>query len=188
MRIEIKRVCVPTDFSEASQHAIRYGSALAETYGAELHLLHVLRDFGEIVAHPDFTADGDTAKAYFNSLEQAAIAEGAPLPEEPAESETGEATQFLKDLEHGTHQKFAALEEPWWEKLTVLRAIRYGSAVEEICRYARKHSIDLLVLGTHGHTGLRHMLLGSVAERVVRVSPCPTLTVRHPAHDFVVDE
>jgi nucleotide-binding universal stress UspA family protein len=46
----------------------------------------------------------------------------------------------------------------------------------------------VLVLGTHGRTGLKHLLLGSVAERVVRVSSCPVLTVRHPEHEFLVDD
>ncbi|HHT9123393.1 MAG TPA: universal stress protein, partial [Candidatus Wunengus sp. YC63] len=44
----------------------------------------------------------------------------------------------------------------------------------------------LIVLGTHGRTGLSHAIMGSVAEKVVRKSPCPVLTVRHPEHDFVM--
>ncbi len=70
----------------------------------------------------------------------------------------------------------------------MLRAIRYGKPADEICRYARKQSIDLLVLGTHGRTGLKHLLVGSVAERVVRVGPCPVLTVRQHEHNFVVED
>ena len=46
-------------------------------------------------------------------------------------------------------------------------------------------NVDLIVMGTHGHTGLAHMLMGSVAEKVVRKAPCPVLTVRHPEHEFV---
>jgi universal stress protein A len=52
-------------------------------------------------------------------------------------------------------------------------------------RYAREMKIDLIVMGTHGHTGLVHVLLGSVTEKVVRKAPCPVLTVRHPEHEFV---
>ncbi|HTQ39059.1 MAG TPA: universal stress protein [Pirellulales bacterium] len=56
----------------------------------------------------------------------------------------------------------------------------------EIIRYAREQNIDLLVLGTHGRGPIAHMLMGSVAEKVVRKAPCPVLTVRHPEHEFVM--
>ena len=56
----------------------------------------------------------------------------------------------------------------------------------EIIRYARKQEIDLIVLATHGRTGLTHVLLGSVAENVVRTAPCPVLTVRPEGHQFVM--
>ena len=56
----------------------------------------------------------------------------------------------------------------------------------EIVRYARENEIDLLVLGTHGRGAIAHMLIGSVAEKVVRKAPCPVLTVRHPEHEFIM--
>jgi nucleotide-binding universal stress UspA family protein len=52
-------------------------------------------------------------------------------------------------------------------------------------QYARDESIDLIVMGTHGRGPFSHLLMGSVAERVVRAAPCPVLTVRHPEHEFV---
>jgi nucleotide-binding universal stress UspA family protein len=55
-----------------------------------------------------------------------------------------------------------------------------------ITAYANRNGIDLIVMGTHGRTGLAHVLMGSVAEQVVRTAPCPVLTVRQPEHDFVV--
>jgi universal stress protein A len=55
-----------------------------------------------------------------------------------------------------------------------------------IVEYARSFQIDLIVMGTHGRRGAAHMLMGSVAERVVRTAPCPVLTVRHPEREFVV--
>ena len=57
----------------------------------------------------------------------------------------------------------------------------HGDAAEEIVRYARRHAIDLIVLGAHGRTGVSPALLGSVTERVIRTAPCPVLTVPHPA-------
>jgi nucleotide-binding universal stress UspA family protein len=61
-----------------------------------------------------------------------------------------------------------------------------GTPFVEIVRYARENDIDLIVLGTHGRGALAHMLMGSVAERVVRKAPCPVLTVKHPEHEFVM--
>jgi nucleotide-binding universal stress UspA family protein len=63
--------------------------------------------------------------------------------------------------------------------------VRMGRPCEEILRYAGDKDVDLVVMGTHGRTGVAHLLLGSVAERVVRTAPCPVLTVRHPEHEFV---
>ncbi|HET6956617.1 MAG TPA: universal stress protein [Vicinamibacterales bacterium] len=59
---------------------------------------------------------------------------------------------------------------------------------EDISDYARDASIELIVVGTHGRTGVSHLLVGSVAERVVRTAPCPVLTVRHHEHEFVVPD
>src|SRR5437773_8844714 len=54
-----------------------------------------------------------------------------------------------------------------------------------IVDYAREHGIDLIVMGTHGRGALAHLVMGSVAERVVRMAPCPVLTVRHPEREFI---
>ena len=69
--------------------------------------------------------------------------------------------------------------------LNVQTEIAEGVPFAEIIRAAREKNVDLIVMGTHGHTGLAHVLLGSVAEKVVRTAPCPVLTVRHPEHEFV---
>jgi nucleotide-binding universal stress UspA family protein len=62
---------------------------------------------------------------------------------------------------------------------------RLGHPSEEIVAAAKDFDVDLIVLATHGHTGLKHLLLGSTAERVVRLAPCPVLTVREREHEFV---
>jgi nucleotide-binding universal stress UspA family protein len=67
-----------------------------------------------------------------------------------------------------------------------VRATAEGPTFLEILRYAKDNAIDLIVMGTHGRSGLAHVMLGSVAERVVRKAPCPVLTVRHPKHQFVM--
>lgn len=68
--------------------------------------------------------------------------------------------------------------------LTFHREVRIGVDFHEIIDYARKHEIDLIVMATHGRTGLAHALVGSVAEKVVRKASCPVLTVKHPAMKF----
>ena len=60
--------------------------------------------------------------------------------------------------------------------------VRVGNPYNEIVEYAREQGIDLIVIGTHGRGAIGHMLLGSVAEKVVRKAPCPVLTTRHPKH------
>ncbi len=60
-----------------------------------------------------------------------------------------------------------------------------GQPVQEIVTVAREEHVDLILLSTHGHTGLKHVLLGSVAENVVRYAPCPVLVVREHQHEFV---
>jgi nucleotide-binding universal stress UspA family protein len=75
-----------------------------------------------------------------------------------------------------------ALGEQGAEVRTVARA---GRPFIEICEFAREAGVDLIILATHGYTGLKHVLLGSTAERVVRHSPCPVLTVRAEEQDFV---
>jgi nucleotide-binding universal stress UspA family protein len=71
------------------------------------------------------------------------------------------------------------------ERFTVRPAVREGTPFYEITQHARENAIDLIVMGTHGRSGLVHVLMGSVTEKVVRKAPCPVLTVRHPEHEFV---
>ena len=61
-----------------------------------------------------------------------------------------------------------------------------GKAFVEIIRIAREENVDLILIGTHGRGAVAHMLLGSVAEKVVRKAPCPVLTVRSGEHEFVM--
>ncbi len=73
--------------------------------------------------------------------------------------------------------------------LPVKSAVLTSSATAAaIVQYARDLDIDLIVVGTHGRGAMAHLLMGSVAERVVRSASCPVLTVRHPEHDFVMPD
>jgi len=96
--------------------------------------------------------------------------------------------QFYVGLEESARKQLETQLTPDERKKyrAQLELISGLSEFVEIIRYAREKSIDLLVLGTHGRGPIAHMLLGSVAEKVVRKAPCPVLTVRHPEHEFVM--
>lgn len=152
--IALKRILVATDFSEASEAALKYGRALAEAFNASLDVLHVMED-------PFIYAP--TSEGYM------------PPPHFYEEMETATRDRLNKLLTGADR-----------EKLHAQLVSKQGSAFVEIIRYARQNDIDLIVMGTHGRGPIAHMLMGSVAEKVVRKAPCPVLTVRHPEHEFVM--
>jgi universal stress protein A len=95
--------------------------------------------------------------------------------------------RYVSESRAAAENGLAELIDPQWSKSrTVVRVVREGSPVSEIVRYAREHEIDLIVMSTHGRTGLVHALMGSVAENVVRTAPCPVLTIRPEGHQFVM--
>ncbi len=91
-----------------------------------------------------------------------------------------------EEMERQARERLEALFTPEESaEFRVQLELRMGSPFVEIVRYAREQPADLVVLGTHGRGPIAHMLLGSVAERVVRKAPCPVLTVRQESHEFV---
>jgi universal stress protein A len=151
----INKVLLATDFSEASDYALKYALAMAGAFKASLHVLHVLED---LAAH------AWTTEVYVAAL---------PGVHEEMERQAQERLEQLL-----TPEQRAACNAT-----TVLRT---GSPFVEVVRYARDEGMDLIVLGTHGRGAIAHMLLGSVAERVVRKAHCPVVTVRLPEHAFVM--
>jgi nucleotide-binding universal stress UspA family protein len=109
---------------------------------------------------------------------QTEVVSGAPPILPPVEQLTASARSELGRL----------VQSKNLQRLAVHAEVVEGSPVEEIVAYAGERSIDLVVLGTHGRGWLAHALLGSVAEKVVRKAPCPVLTVRLAAHEFVKDD
>jgi nucleotide-binding universal stress UspA family protein len=136
--MDLRRILVPTDFSKHSQNALRYGAAFAEKFAAELYLLHIVQDLALFI--PDNVT-------------------GVPLITPPVEQLIAAARQTLERT-----VKDAALPP----EITVRLEAREGSPFYEIIQYAKEIDVDLIVMGTHGHTGLVHVLLGSVAEKVRR--------------------
>jgi nucleotide-binding universal stress UspA family protein len=99
----------------------------------------------------------------------------SPPPSPAVEQITAAARQALDRV----------VREHHLERFTLHTEVREGTPFYEIVRFAKEADVDLIIMGTHGRAGLAHVLLGSVAEKVVRKAPCPVLTVRHPEHEFV---
>jgi len=104
---------------------------------------------------------------------------------------------FLRATVADPHALKAAVARRLEERLTAEdRSALHARAVldtsdqpaDAITAYAKQAEIDLIVMGTHGRDGLAHLLVGSVAERVVRTASCPVLTVKHPEHEFVLPD
>jgi nucleotide-binding universal stress UspA family protein len=124
----------------------------------------------------------ELAKRFIAELHLLHVVQPLVLPESG-----GLLPQDEVDWEEGRKKDLEELKEPGFEHATrVIRTVQTGTPFVEIVRYARDNDIDLIVMGTHGRTGLMHALIGSVAERVVRKSPCPVLTVRPEGHQFVM--
>jgi nucleotide-binding universal stress UspA family protein len=151
--IEIKKILFPTDFSEYSRFAMKYASALAESFKAKLFVVHVC----------EYPITGAGIEAYHFSV-----------PEFAADVEQ----QQRKALEQMTQelQSQGIEAEPIFMK---------GRAYVEIVKAARENEVDVITMATHGNRGLSHLVFGSTAEKVVRLAPCPVLTVKHPEHEFV---
>jgi nucleotide-binding universal stress UspA family protein len=87
--------------------------------------------------------------------------------------------EYYRETEEQSRVALAELFDPaWGHPRAIESAVRWDSPVEGVVEYARDRAIDLIVIATHGRTGLSHVLLGSVAERIVREAPCPVLIIR----------
>ena len=154
MRIEIKKILCPVDFSDCSEHAMRYAMAFAEAYGSQLELLHVV----EMPFLPSYSTAG--------------------IPE----------IHFpLDEIKKQSRERLDKLvEECGNERYKISGNVVVGAPFLEVVKVAKEGEFDLIVIGTHGRSGLKQMLIGSVAEKIVRKAPCPVLTVKHPEHEFVM--
>jgi len=158
MDFTLERILWPTDFSELSLKAGRYAYALARHFGAQLHVVHVIP--------PIMTADFSVALP-------------ATLPVTAADPETIQACR--KGLQRIITERLQATDD-------VQQEVLFGNAWSAVCEYAAAHQIELIVVSTHGRTGLTHIVIGSTAERIVQHAPCPVLTVKASGRDFVAPE
>lgn len=143
-------ILVPTDFSPAARYGVRKAAELARETGAKVTVCHVL--------------------------------DPSPLAPYATRGDVNAQIDMEQDVEKAIHEALTELVRTHFAGIekTKTALIISSNAAEGICHYAEKEDVDMIVLSTHGRTGLAHLLIGSVAERVVRHAPCPVLTVRTP--------
>ncbi len=147
-----RTILVPHDFSASANHAAAIARSQAKLHDGRILLLHVV----ELPSHfgPDTTMIlPDTGGTPIGMREYAVRRAEAHLDDL--------AGRLIVD------------------GVPTTAFVRVGSAVDEINRFAVEESVDVIVMGTHGRTGFRHFIAGSVTERVVRTAPMPVLTIRH---------
>jgi nucleotide-binding universal stress UspA family protein len=148
-----RTILVPHDFSSSANLAAAIARDEARLHGGRLLLLHVCDlplDLG-----PDTTL---------------IVARDADSPITMRHFAMSSAEAHLRDIAERLGRDGVSAEV----------FVRVGKPVDEILRFAAEHGADVIVMGTHGRTGIRHLIAGSVTERVVRASDLPVLTIRHP--------
>ena len=143
-------ILVPTDFSAAARHGLVKAAELARATGAKVTVCHVL--------------------------------DPSPLAPRATRGNVAQQLDAEQDVEKAIHEALTEVIDEHFGDVehTKTALIISPSAADGICHYASKEDTDLIVVSTHGRTGLAHLLIGSVAEKVVRHAPCPVLTVRAP--------
>jgi nucleotide-binding universal stress UspA family protein len=156
MIVSPKRILWPADFSPLSLKAADYARGFREIFGADLHVVHVCEPM--IVPPPGFPS----------------------LPEADIHRFRERAFQAASEqLKRWTDEVFPG-------DTALKREILVGKPWSEICKYAGSSGVDLIIIATHGLSGLKHILMGSVAERVVQHAACPVLVVKSVERDFTI--
>jgi nucleotide-binding universal stress UspA family protein len=152
MTSRFTHILVPTDFGPASDAALACAKEMASRFHARLSLLHVITD--------PLATGVSTPDVYV-----------ATSPE-------------LRDklLANARERMEAAVTEENRPGFAVSVEARIGTPAAVIEDFVREQKVDLIVMGTHGRRGLSHLFLGSVAERLVRLAPCPVLTTHAEGH------
>ena len=151
--IQIKRILVPSDFSEPARKALIYAVEFAKAYEAEIILCHVMEP-----------------PIYPVSISVGAVS--VPPIGDEMRQHTKEQLELLRTAEIGS-------------KIASRIAVAEGKPFLEIVQLARSEDVDMIIISTHGHTGLKHVLVGSTTEKIVRKAPCPVLCVRQKEREFV---
>lgn len=145
----IRRIMVPIDYSDNSKAALAYGAELALGFGASLDIVHVWD-------RPTYLTD-------------------AVMVQRPGEAHKPIGELIRENAERDMAEFLAEVSLP--TALSISNRLVSGEPASALLAELKKGEHDLVVLSTHGRTGLAHLLLGSIAEKLVRLSPVPVLTV-----------
>jgi universal stress protein A len=152
--LPIGKILCPTDFSEASYQALAVAGEIALHFSAELFLLRVVDVIPTVEWVVEPTADAPGSSDFDVESYQ----------------------QELEDQARLTLREVVKQRVP--EGVRTHSVVRHGDPADEILRVADEDAVDLIVIATHGRTGFKHFVFGSVAEKVIRLSPHPVLTIR----------
>ena len=147
----MKKILVPIDFSKTAQIAIGVAADIARKAGSEVTLLHVVEE----ASGSSFNVEGEV----------------------DYDRRTEEGLFTLKLIERSKKQLARVLEDPRLSDIKVKTDLRVGSAFHGMTTIIAERKVDLVVMGTAGHSELEHMIIGSNTEKVVRTSHCPVLVV-----------
>ena len=142
------KILLCADFSENSLPARQCAIAYAKAFDAELLIIHVINS---------------------SQLGYSSLGEGVPL----------DMRSTLDSIQQSVEKALKEIAQECGNEVAKIETYAcIGSPAYEIVRFAEEHSVGLIVTGTHGWTGFKHLIMGSTAENVVRMASCPVLTVR----------
>jgi nucleotide-binding universal stress UspA family protein len=148
----MKRILVPTDFSEFSYFAAEVAAGIAKRTEARVYLLHAL-DMPHYTSNDQFGAFGDTAEGLF-------LMKRAKM-------------EFEK-----------LIKQEFFTDVNVVEVVQWENVFETITVKAKEHDIDLIVMGSHGASGVKEFFVGSNTEKIVRTAHCPVLTIKERMDNF----
>ena len=155
--LPFRKILCPTDFSDPSYEALRVANELALYFSAELFVLHVVPPI-------------PTANV-------------SPPPADAAPATGFNLSSYRRELEELSQRSLEEIVQQFFAKgLNVHPMVVQGEASHQIIAAVDKQKIDLIVIATNGRTGWQRFIVGSVAEKVIRLASCPVLTIR-PPHD-----
>jgi len=159
MNLEVKRILVPIDYSENALLAKDFALAQAKVFGAQVNLLHVV--------------DNTTYESYLQKGFMGELPVYLPIGQAPHGSPMEEKIEEFMNKAKAELDSYAGPHGA-----EVVTTLRQGNVVQEVLNEAKEYGADMIIMCTHGWTGIKHLMMGSTTERIVRMSEIPVLTIR----------